>query len=72
MYKNKSKSKYVLHHHVTHSISLEHIWWRKLSLEDTIPEATGDSKTVLVICKVMLQVILLELAVVRWEAARCC
>ena len=38
---------------------------RQLSAEDPIPEPTRDTKTVLVIHEVVLEVVLLELAVVE-------
>lgn len=43
---------------------LDDLWWRQLGVEDTVPEAAGDTETVLVVCKVVLQVVLLEVAVV--------
>lgn len=51
------------------SVDLEHDWRRQLSLEHPIPEPTRDPESVLVVCKVVLQMILLELAPVRRQTA---
>lgn len=40
-------------------------WWRQLCREDSIPESTRDAKPVLVIHEVMLEMVLLQLAVVE-------
>lgn len=42
---------------------------RKLCIEHTVPELARDTKSVLVVSKVMLQVILLKLAVVRGKTS---
>ena len=47
---------------------LEHLGRRELGAEDAVPEAAGDAEAVLVVGKVVLQVVFLELAVVRGEA----
>ena len=47
-----------------HLVSLEHVRGRQLGLEHTVPEPAGHAETVLVVCKMVLQVVLLELAVV--------
>lgn len=44
-------------------------WSLELSTENDVPEAAGDTKTVVEVGKVMLEVILLELLIVRWKAA---
>lgn len=49
---------------------LDDVWGRKLSLEDAVPEATGHTKAVLVIGKMVLQVVLLQVAPVRGEAVK--
>lgn len=41
-----------------------HGWRRQLGAKDAVPEAAGHAKAVLVVHEVMLEVILLELAVV--------
>lgn len=41
----------------------------KFGAKDSIPETTCDTEAILVIGKVMLQVVLLELTVMEWEAA---
>jgi len=53
-------------------LGLDNLGWRwslELSAEDYIPEAAGDTKTIVKVGEVMLEVILLELLVVRWKAA---
>jgi len=54
---------------VYHLRRLEHLCWWKLGLEDPVPEAAGDSEAVLVVCKVVLEVVLLQLAPVGWKTA---
>lgn len=45
-------------------------FWRcKLGAKDCVPKATRDAETVLVVCVVVLEVVLLELFVVGWKAA---
>lgn len=43
---------------------------RKLSVENAVPEAAGNAEPVLVVGKVVRQVVLLQVLVVRWKAAR--
>jgi hypothetical protein len=44
-------------------------WWRgELSSEDHIPEPAGDTETVLVVHKVMLEMVFLQLSPVRRES----
>ena len=53
--------------------SLENLgrWWRRqLCLEDSVPEATGDAKAILVVHEVMLKVILLQFTVVCRQASK--
>lgn len=47
--------------------------WRrgKLRSKDSIPESTGDTKSILIVHEVMLEVILLELAIVQRETRKC-
>ena len=39
----------------------------QLSAEDSIPEPTGDTESIFIIGKVVLEVVLLKALVVRWE-----
>lgn len=40
-------------------------WWRaEFCAEDSIPESTCDAEAILVVCKVMLQVVLLQVSIV--------
>ena len=50
------------------SAGLDHLGWCKFSPKNTIPEPTCDTKSILVVRKVMLQVISLELTVVGRKA----
>ena len=50
------------------SASLDHLGGCKFGTKDAVPESTCHAKSVLVVGKVMLQVILLELTVVRRKA----
>ena len=47
---------------------LDHLGRCKLSTKDIVPESTCNPETILIICKVMLQMIPFELTVVRREA----
>lgn len=49
------------------STRLQHAGWRQLSLEDPVPEPAGDTKSVLIVGKVMLEMVPLQLAIVRWK-----
>lgn len=51
------------------SSRLEHLGRRQFGLEDPVPEAAGHAEAVLVVGKVVLQMILLELAPVRGKTA---
>lgn len=44
-----------------------HGWRLKLSAEDAVPEATGDTKAKFVVQEVMLKVVLLEVLVPEWQ-----
>lgn len=50
--------------------NLGRCWSLKLCAEDSVPEAAGDTETIVEIGEVVLKVILLERLVVRWEAAQ--
>ena len=44
-------------------------WPRQLGPKHTVPEPARDTEAVLVVGEVVLEVVLLELAVVGWQAA---
>jgi hypothetical protein len=51
-------------------VCLHKLWLGNLKLrtEDSIPESTGDPEAILVISKMVLEVILLQLAIICWKA----
>lgn len=54
------------------SIHLEDLGWRQLRVKDAIPEAAGDTKAILVISKVVLEVVLLQFSPVCWKTIGQC
>jgi len=54
-------------------MGLEHIWRTHLDLgaKDPVPEPTRDSESILIVCKVVLEMVLLELLVVCGEPELC-
>lgn len=50
--------------------NLGRCWSLKLRTKHPVPKTAGDTETVVKVGEVMLKVILLELLVVQWEAAR--
>lgn len=50
--------------------NLGRCWSLKLCAENSVPEAAGDTETIIEIGEVVLKVILLERLVVRWKAAQ--
>lgn len=50
--------------------NLGRCWSLKLCAENSVPEAAGDTETIVEIGEVVLKVIFLERLVVRWKAVQ--